>query len=80
VPPTLHLIPPSMFAILSQDRTIRAVTTLRSYLEDRYRSINRVVKPIWFANWLVCIALIQTHLFTGGRSTLAGRSCVSLAQ
>jgi hypothetical protein len=71
VPPTLHLVPPSMFAILSQDRTIRAVTTLRSYLEDRYRSINRVVKPIWFANWLVCIALIQTPLhwwpfYTGG--------------
>jgi DNA-directed RNA polymerase subunit RPC12/RpoP len=38
------------------------VKTLRSHLEDRYSTIGRVAKPIWFAVWLLFIALMATSL------------------
>jgi hypothetical protein len=38
------------------------VKTLRSHLEDRYDYVGRVAKPIWFAAWLQCVALMATSL------------------
>jgi phage FluMu protein Com len=38
------------------------VTTLRSHLESRYHAIGRVAKPIWWAIWLTCVALMRTSL------------------
>jgi hypothetical protein len=34
--------------------------SLRSTLEDRYREISRFAMPVWWAIWLLCIALMAT--------------------